>query len=198
MIRILLIRHGSTDTVGRLIYGRMPGIHLNEEGRRQAEAVGQVIRKRYQLNQIISSPMERAQETASFIACPQNLSFSINEAFNELDVGQWTGKTIEDLRSSPSWKQYNRLRSLYAPPGGEKLIDVQQRSWNALDRIIREQKEGAVAIVTHGDVIRSLLLLFLGAPLDHILRLEVGTGSLSEVDLNDGQPLVRTINEQFW
>jgi broad specificity phosphatase PhoE len=198
MIRILLIRHGSTDTVGRLIYGRMPGIHLNEEGRRQAEAVGQAIRKRYQLNQIISSPMERAQETASFIAYPQNLSFSINEAFNELDVGQWTGKSIEDLRSSPSWKQYNRLRSLYAPPGGEKLIDVQQRSWNALDRIIREQKEGAVAIVTHGDVIRSLLLLFLGAPLDHILRLEVGTGSLSEVDLNDGQPLVRTINEQFW
>jgi broad specificity phosphatase PhoE len=198
MIRILLIRHGNTDTVGRVVYGRMPGVHLSEQGRRQAEAAGQAIRRRYQLHQVISSPMERAQETAGLIARPQNLSVSIDEAFNELDVGQWTGKTIEDLQSSPSWKQYNQLRSLYAPPGGERLIDVQQRSWNALDRMIREQREGTVAIVTHGDVIRSLLLLFLGAPLDHILRLEVGTGSVSEVNFDDGQPLVRTINEQFW
>ena len=67
-----------------------------------------------------------------------------------------------------------------------------------MDRMIREQREGTVAIVTHGDVIRSLLLLFLGAPLDHCLRLEVGTGSVSEVNFDDGQPLVRTINEQFW
>ncbi len=184
MIRILLIRHGSTDTVGRVVYGRMPGVHLSEQGRRQAEAAGQAIRRRYQLHQVISSPMERAQETAGLIARPQNLSVSIDEAFNELDVGHW--------------KQYNQLRSLYAPPGGERLIDVQQRSWNALDRMIREQREGTVAIVTHGDVIRSLLLLFLGAPLDHILRLEVGTGSVSEVNFDDGQPLVRTINEQFW
>jgi broad specificity phosphatase PhoE len=197
MIRILLIRHGDTDLSGRVVYGRMPGVHLNEQGRAQAEAAGLAIRERYRLNQVISSPMERAVETAKFIAEPQNLGISIEEAFNELDVGEWLGKRVEELQTLPEWTQYNRVRSLYSPLGGEALIDVQQRSWNALGKIVREHAEDTVAVVTHGDVIRSLLLLFIGAPLDHVLRLEVAPGSVSEILFGPGEPLVRRVNEVF-
>jgi probable phosphoglycerate mutase len=197
MIRILLIRHGDTDLSGRVVYGRMPGVHLNDQGRRQAEAAGLAIRERYRLSQVISSPLERALETAKFIAEPQNLGVSIEEAFNELDVGEWLGKSVAELQTLPEWTQYNRVRSLYSPPGGETLIDVQRRSWSALGQIVREQTEGTVAVVTHGDVIRALLLLFMGAPLDHVLRLEAAPGSVSEILFGRGEPLVRIVNEGF-
>lgn len=197
MIRILLMRHGSVDVMGRLIYGRMPGVHLNDEGKRQAEAAARAIRERYPLNQIFSSPLERARETAKIVAEPQNLEVITEPAFNELDVGEWMGKTMDELRNAEEWKDYNRVRSLCAPPGGESLLNVQRRSWDALDRICRGQREGTVAVVTHGDVIRSLLLLFLGAPLDHILRLEVAPGSVSEVIVREGEPLIRVVNEIF-
>ncbi|HEX7361384.1 MAG TPA: histidine phosphatase family protein [Bryobacteraceae bacterium] len=197
MIRILLMRHGNVDVMGRVVYGRMPGVHLNEEGKRQAEAAAHAIRERYRLNQVVSSPMERALETAKIVAGPQNLDVITEAAFNELDVGEWIGKTTEELRNAEEWKRYNRVRSLYAPPGGESLLNVQRRSWGALERICHRKTEGTVAVVTHGDVIRSLLLLFLGAPLDHILRLEVSPGSLSEVILGQGEPLIRGVNEIF-
>lgn len=197
MIRILLMRHGNVDVMGRVVYGRMPGVHLNEEGKRQAEAAARAIRERYRLNQVVSSPLERALETAKIVAEPQNLDVITEAAFNELDVGEWMGKTMEELRNTEEWKRYNRVRSLHAPQGGESLLNVQRRSWGALDRICRTQKEGTVAVVTHGDVIRSLLLLFLGAPLDHILRLEVAPGSVSEVIFREGEPLIRVVNEIF-
>lgn len=197
MIRILLMRHGSIDIMGRVVYGRMPGVQLNDEGKRQAEAAARAIQERYRLNLVVSSPMERALQTAKVVAGRQNLEVTAEEAFNELDVGEWMGKAMEDLRNDEEWKRYNRVRSLYAPPGGETLLNVQRRSWRALDRICRELGEGTVAVVTHGDVIRSLLLLFLGASLDHILRLEVGPGSVSEVILGQGEPLIRRVNEIF-
>jgi probable phosphoglycerate mutase len=195
MIRILLMRHGSVDIMGRVVYGRMPGVQLNDEGKRQAEAAARAIQERYRLSQVVSSPMERALETARIVAGPQNLGVIAEEAFNELDVGEWMGKAMDELRNAEEWKRYNRVRSLYAPPGGETLLNVQRRSWRALDRICRVLGEGAVAVVTHGDVIRSLLLLFVGAPLDHILRLEVAPGSVSEVILGQGEPLIRTVNQ---
>ncbi|MGH9619177.1 MAG: histidine phosphatase family protein [Bryobacteraceae bacterium] len=197
MIRILLMRHGNVDVMGRVVYGRMPGVHLNEEGKRQAEAAARAIRERYRLNQVVSSPLERALETAKIVAEPQNLDVITEAAFNELDVGEWMGKTMEELRNTEEWKRYNRVRSLHAPSGGDSLLNVPRRSWGALDRICRTPTEGTVAVVTHGDVIRSLLLLFLGAPLDHILRLEVAPGSVSEVIFREGEPLIRVVNEIF-
>jgi probable phosphoglycerate mutase len=191
------MRHGSVDVMGQVVYGRMPGVQLNDEGKRQAEAAARAIQERYRLSQVVSSPMERALETARIVAGPQNLGVIAEEAFNELDVGEWMGKAMDELRNAEEWKRYNRVRSLYAPPGGETLLNVQRRSWRALDRICRVLGEGAVAVVTHGDVIRSLLLLFVGAPLDHILRLEVAPGSVSEVILGQGEPLIRTVNQIF-
>lgn len=197
MIRILLMRHGSIGVTEGLIYGRTPGISLSEAGRRQAKAAGRAIRNRYRLGQIVSSPMRRAIETARIVAEPQELEIVIDEGFNELNVGEWMGKSVEELGRLEEWKRYNRIRSLHAPPGGELLLEVQRRSWAALDTICRRNNDNTVLVVTHGDVIRSLLLLFLAAPLDNILRLEIALGSVSEVMLGSGEPCIRVVNETF-
>jgi broad specificity phosphatase PhoE len=197
MTRILLIRHGTTDLLGRVLYGRLPGVHLNDEGRRQARVAGQALKARYTIDAVVSSPLERAAETARSIADPQGLNVAIDENLNEVDCGSWIGKSFPELNELEDWRQFNQLRSLTRAPRGESLLEVQARAWKGLENIQARHQDGTVAAITHGDVIRSLLLLLLGMPLDHILRLEVGPASVSEIALGGGEPLVRSINQIF-
>ncbi len=196
MTRILLIRHGSTDLMGRVLYGRMPGIRLNEQGRREAQITGDFLRSRYKLDALVSSPLERALETARWIGDPQGLSVTTEEGLNELQFGDWEGKPFADLNGCEEWRHFNRLRSITRAPGGESLTDVQQRAWRSLSGIQVEHPDATVAAVTHGDVIRCLLMLSLGMPLDYILRLEIAPASVSEILLGEGDPLVRSVNER--
>lgn len=198
MTRILLIRHGSTDLLGRVLYGRMPGVHLNEQGRKQARGVGKGLKERYVIDAVVSSPLERATETAQLIADPYGLDVATDEGLNELDCGMWIGKPFPELKESESWSQYNQLRSLVRAPGGESLLEVQARAWKSLESIQSRCPETTVAAITHGDVVRSLLLLLLGMPLDHISRLEIEPASVSEIILGASYPLVRSINQIFF
>ena len=87
-----------------------------------------------------------------------------------------------------------------SPPGGELLMHVQARAWSSLERIVSRydvHAEANIAVVSHGDVIRGLLLLLLGMPLDHIHRLEVAPASVSEILLSAGEPRIRTINQVY-
>ena len=197
MIRILLIRHGNTDLMGRVLYGRMPGVHLNEEGYRQANRLAAQLGQEYELAKIVSSPLERALETAHPIARVQGKSVLVDEKITEIDVGSWTGKTFEDLAGRDDWKNFNRQRSIYQPPGGERMLQVQARAWESIEEHIANVPTGTIAFVTHGDVIRSLLILMLGLSLDHIHRLEVSPGCLTEVELGDSYPIVKRTNQHY-
>lgn len=198
MIRILLIRHGDTELTGRVLYGRMPGVHLSAEGHRQAQALAQSIAARYQVNQLISSPLERAAETARHLSDALGLLITTHEGVIELDYGTWLGKAFDDIRDSSHWQHYNRLRSLVGPPDGELMLEVQTRAWTALREIMAPHVDAGnatVAIVSHGDVIRSLLVLLLGMPLDNIYRIEVSPASLSEITFDGHYARVVRINQ---
>ena len=68
MTTLLLIRHGENDyTKTHKMAGRLPGVHLNEKGQKQAEALGEAL-KEVPLNAVYASPLERAMETAQPIA----------------------------------------------------------------------------------------------------------------------------------
>jgi broad specificity phosphatase PhoE len=194
MTRLLLIRHGNTDLLHEYLCGRTPGISLNEEGRQQARQLGQSLCERYKLAAVYSSPLERAVETAGFVAQPQSLSVIAEEGVNELDFGAWAGARFRDLHNSPEWQSYNQNRSLRSAPGGETLSNVQSRAWTSLRSIADRHDGGTVAVVSHGDVIRALLLLLLGMPLDHILRFEISAGSVSEVSVGAGYPVIHSTN----
>ena len=200
MIRILLIRHGHTELLGKVLYGRMAGVDLSERGRQEAARLAQALKARYRIDEIVSSPMDRARETAEAIAVAEGKAVLLDEALQELDFGEWMGRPFSELAADDDWKQYNRHRSLTRAPGGEFMMQVQARSWGALERVVarhRSKPEASIAVVTHGDVIRALLMLFLGMPIDYIHRLEVATGSVSEVVLWDAHPQVITMNQTF-
>lgn len=200
MIRILLIRHGSTDPLGRVLYGRTPGVHLNSEGRRQAEAVARMLKQRYTLREVVSSPLERTCETAQYIADAQGLDLTTEEDLNEIDFGSWMGMSFEELGDREDWRRYNASRSTTSPPGGESMMQVQARAWRGLANIMCRYQPGedvSIAVVSHGDVVRGLLLLMLGMAIDHIHRLEIAPGSVSEVLVGAGEPRVVHVNQTF-
>jgi broad specificity phosphatase PhoE len=199
-MRILLIRHASTDLLGRVLYGRMPGVNLNDHGYRQAQLLARWLKQRYRIDEVISSPLERALETARFIADHQGLDVSVDEGISEVECGSWMGKSFNELVESDEWKRYNELRSTSQPPGGEFIMDVQARAWGSLQRIVARYEHGkdaTAAVISHGDVVRALLVLLLGMPLDYIHRLEVAPASVSEALLGSGQPRVLMINQVF-
>lgn len=179
---VLLIRHAACDHVGRRLAGRSPGVHLNQEGRREADALAGAL-ARLPLEAVYSSPLERARETASALGKRLDVPVGVASGLNELDYGDWTGRSLESLADDPVWRAYNACRSSTRIPGGESMGEVVARGAAELERIRRAHPDGMVAAVSHGDVIRALLLHALGASLDHIHRLEVAPASVSVLRL---------------
>ena len=178
---ILLIRHALVDACGAYLAGRTPGIHLNQEGRRQAARLGQYVN--LPLAAVYTSPMERAQETAD--ALPQGRSpLCVDDDLNEVDFGEWTGLSFDELNLRPDWVAFNRMRSATRIPGGEWMLDVQHRACRALTRIHQRHNEAHVAIVSHGDVLRALVAKMIDAPLDRIDQFAMDPASISVLQPN--------------
>jgi broad specificity phosphatase PhoE len=193
MTTFLLIRHGMTDAVGSFFAGRAPGLSLNAQGRTEAERVAERLRD-VPLAAVISSPLDRTRETATAIAAPHRLDVVVNDAFNEFDVGPWTGTRFSDLTSSPEWARFNAARSVTRAPGGELMIDVQHRAAVALLELARQYDGAIVAVVSHGDVIRALLQYFLGMPIDFLHRLDIAPARISIVEVSETGVRVRQVN----
>jgi probable phosphomutase (TIGR03848 family) len=193
MTTFLLIRHGLCDSVGRAIAGRAPGVHLNHTGQAQAEALAHRLAG-IPIAAVYSSPLERARETATPLAKRQGKSVAIVPELNELDFGDWTGRTLAELDQADGWREFNAFRSGTRIPGGELMSDVQSRAVGALERLARWHGDATVAAVSHGDVIRAMLTYFLGMPLDLLQRLEIAPASISVVRFDRYGPVVPLIN----
>jgi probable phosphoglycerate mutase len=193
MTTFLLIRHGMTDAVGKTITGRFPGVHLNEVGQRQADDLPSRL-KRWNIDAIYSSPLERALETAAPSARRLGLKVMASEALSEVDFGEWSGRTLDELNQLPEWRLYNTFRSSTRAPGGELATEVQTRMVEQLTRYSRQHPEQIVAIFSHADAIRLTLVHFLGMPIDLMHRIEVRPSSISVVRLAEWGPQVLLLN----
>ena len=187
MLRLLLIRHGVTEwnQAGRLM-GRM-AIGLAPEGRAQIERLANAL-VGVSIDAIICSPQQRTQETAAIVAVPHAMTVQTDAALDEVWLGpRWQGKTFADIRDDPDFIAL-RANALYACEGIEPIERVQQRMVEALDRIRADRKKGTIAMVSHGDPLRALLVHLLSMSLSEYRRLTVNTGSVSVIELHDDLP----------
>jgi broad specificity phosphatase PhoE len=188
-----LIRHGDHDWLKKGIAGRIPGVHLNARGKKQAEELaGRLVRVKF--DTIFASPLERAMESAEPIARAKGMEIKIAPEILELDFGEWSGATFEKLKGDPRWAEWNRHRSVTRMAGGELMSEVQDRVVAFLARLHAENREGVFALFSHGDVIRAAVCYFLGMPLDLLPRLDVEPASVSIVQLGPGGPRVVAVN----
>jgi probable phosphomutase (TIGR03848 family) len=195
MTTFLLIRHALCDPVGRSIAGRQPGVHLNDAGRRQAGRLAERLQP-VSLEAIYSSPLERAVETADPIARANGIPVQAAEGWNEIDFGEWTGRALADLDPLPEWRRFNSFRSSATIPGGENMTQVLDRVLRELERLraLHPAPTAHVAVVSHGDVLRSLVAHVLGVPLDLFHRLEISPASVSTLEITDQGPRLLLLN----
>jgi probable phosphoglycerate mutase len=193
MTTLLLVRHCAVDGLGRSLAGRAPGLRLNEAGRAHARRLAERFATVH-LEAVFSSPLERALETAdAFAPCAPGPIQSADDLL-ELDFGEWTGRSFEELAGDPRWASFNAHRSTTRIPGGELIVEVQRRAVDFLERVAARMPSAQVAVVTHGDVIRSAICYYLGSPLDLMQRFEIAPGSVSLLELGPGAPVVRALN----
>jgi broad specificity phosphatase PhoE len=190
-----LVRHGEHSLQGRLAAGRMTGIGLSPKGRAEAAAVAARLAGET-VDALYASPLDRARETAEILAGRLDLPVVARDDVIEVDFGEWTGLTFDQVRSDKRWLPWQSCRSIATVPGGESWRGVQERVVNALFDLHRAHPEGTVAVVSHGDVIRAALLFALGMPLDSYNRIEVATASISTIRIDDNGIRVIAVNER--
>lgn len=194
MTSFVLVRHGAHDWLGRGIAGRMPGVSLNETGRTQAHQLVERLSQRA-IAAIYSSPIERARQTAAPLAQARGLAVAINDAFSEIDFGEWTGRTFAELEADHDhWRAWCERKSVAAAPGGEAFTAVQRRVLDGLERLRRRHPEEAVVVFSHGDIIKAAVAGVLGLSVDHIERFEIAPASVSVIDAGDGWAQVKLVN----
>ena len=194
MATFLLIRHADNDFVGSgKIAGRAPGVHLNSKGRGQAGRLAEQLAGAG-IAVILSSPLERALETAAPLARRIGVEIEVSEAFSEIDCGEWTGRQFDDLRGNPRWRAYDSFRSGTRIPGGELAVEVQLRTVTEMERLRGLHPERVIAVFSHGDPIKSALAYYAGVPIDLYKRFEISTASVTTIELNAWGPRILGVN----
>lgn len=194
MARLLLIRHAPTAETGVRLTGRLPGVGLDEKGRAVAERTAARLAD-LKVKAVYSSPIERTWETAEIVARAHGLDPIAEDGVVEVDYGAWSGRTLKSLYRLKAWRTVQMTPSRMVFPEGEALADAQRRAVATCERLADRHGSDTIALVSHSDVIQSILSHYLGQPLDLFSRIVVSAGSVSVIDLpRQGFPMVLAVN----
>lgn len=201
MPTVILVRHGrSTANATGVLAGRLPGVHLDEAGVKQAAAVGDRLAG-VRLAAAVTSPLERCKETCREITSRQAaaLRATTEKQLSECDYGDWQGRPLKELAKEKLWKTVQAQPSAATFPGGESMRTMQDRAVAAIRRhdarVAAEHGEDAAWLaVSHGDIIKSILADALGTHLDLFQRIHVDPASVSVVRYTDARPFVLGTN----
>jgi probable phosphoglycerate mutase len=193
MARLHLVRHARTADTGVRLTGRLPGVGLDAVGREQAENAAALLAGT-RLGAVYTSPLLRCRETARFIAAPHRLDPIPYRSLIEVDYGAWSGRTLAALRRTRAWRIMEANPSRMRFPGGEALFAVQARAVAACEELAAAHDREQIVLVSHGDVIRTVIAHYLGSPLDLYERIAVDPASITAIDLGTPHPRVVAVN----
>ena len=162
--RILLVRHGDTEASKGDRFTGAQDIPISKDGRIHASELATRL-SRYPIDAIFASSMQRAMETAGFIARVHGLEVTPVPDLREMDHGEWDGKTRDEVLQqfgAAQVAEYDRDPYHFAPPGGESGESVLRRAAPALQQLVRQQDNKTILIVAHKTTNRLLICKFIG------------------------------------
>jgi broad specificity phosphatase PhoE len=191
---IHLVRHGHHPLIARVLCGRAPGVELDELGCQQMSRCAERISIRPCAIQ--SGPQRRAQQSAGILAWHLRLPVEIVAAVDELDCGDWTGRSFDELAEDPNWQRWNSQRATSCPPNGESMVCLQRRIVQHIEQLRDDGGDGAVVIVSHAEPIRAALLYYASIPLDDFLSVAVDPASVSTLRRDRSGMHISRINQR--
>jgi alpha-ribazole phosphatase/probable phosphoglycerate mutase len=181
--RIYLVRHGETEWNALMKYQGQTDIPLSDRGRRQAELIGKRLAGE-KIQGIYASDLVRAYETATIISTHHDLRVDTVRDLRELDFGAWEGLTQKELKATFA----NEIRQWWENPlsnripGGESLNEMVERSVRVIKNLVVKHAGGNVVVVTHGGVIRSIVISVLEMDLNKYWRFRLDNACLNIID----------------
>lgn len=191
---VLLIRHGTNDWVHGRLAGWIPGVHLNDAGKQQAESLSQRLGD-LPIEAIYASPLDRTRETAQAIAIPRSLHVHLVEQLGEVRYGEWEGAELKELYKHELWPGVQFYPSGTRFPNGETLGEAQARMVATIDGLRARHPKGMIAIVSHADLIRLAIAYYVGVHIDLFQRFEIAPCSLTAFRFTPMGPRLLAYND---
>jgi broad specificity phosphatase PhoE len=185
-MRLILVRHGETEWNRQSRIIGHTEIALNETGRKQAALLAQALRNE-KVSAIYASPLRRTRETAAEISRVLGVEVEFSDAFKEIDAGDIDGLTFEEVagRYGDFFSLWMRGDPSLRLPGGESFMDLRNRTWPALQRIVSEHNDGDVIVVSHTLAIMSMIASALGMDMADFRRIRLNVASISILEFKD-------------
>jgi len=183
---LILVRHGRTawNAQGRL-QGRVDE-PLDDLGLAQAQAVAARVGE---ADELISSPLRRAVQTAEAFAAP----YTVDERWIELSYGIYEGVTHAEVPSE-AWRQWREDPS-FVPEGGESLAAVDTRVRDACADLAERAMTRKIVVVSHVSPIKSAVAWALGTGVEIAWRSHLSHASICRIDVRRNGPVLYGFNE---
>ena len=200
-MRLVLIRHAHSESnASGVLSGRIPDIHLSAKGIKQAQQLADRLGN-FPVAQVRISPMERCAETIDpwlqqhVAKANKNLAPTIDPRVNEVDYGIWSGKKLSSLSRKREWKTVQESPSRMYFPDGEGIAAMQARAMNAVHELAQLPQSKVAVIVSHGDVIKSIVASALGMHLDEFQRIIIDPASVTVIEYSGIKPRLLLLND---
>lgn len=197
MRRIYLVRHGMPEKrTSEKVYIGVTDIPLSMSGSAEARQLGRYFLLHLSATttvRILTSPLQRCRQTAAEmyrvlsdggIVLPEPF---VVEALHEIDLGEWEGKSVREIRERfpEAYEARGHALGTYHPPGGESFLEAGIRFRKTIEACLPDMDESEILlIVAHAGVIRSYLSLLMGRELDHLMDIPLPYASVTELLLN--------------
>jgi probable phosphoglycerate mutase len=200
-MRLVLIRHAHSEAnAAGILSGRLPNVHLSEKGVAQSENLA-VRLGNFPVSSLRISPMERCFETISpwinsvVLANYPKFQPELDPNLTEVDYGNWSGKKLAMLSKNKLWKIVQESPSRMYFPDGEGIAQMQARAMTSVHEAVSAKGKDSAVIVSHGDVIKSIVASALGMHLDEFQRIVIDPASVSIIDFSTTKPRTLLLND---
>ena len=194
-MRLILVRHGETqwNKEDRIL---ADGVPMNPRGVEQARAISGTLARERPFA-LYASPLARAREATQIISDSLDIPFVHLEGLREADMGELVGLTVSEVR-----QRYPDFYNLWDAdpgtakiPGGESLVQVQDRAWQEVSSLLGRHEDDTVVAVTHHFTIHTIVCRVLEVPLSHLTRMTVDLGSITQLEFSSSAGVLTSFNE---
>jgi len=176
---IVLLRHAhSTANLKGILAGRDNTVGLSPRGETEAQHVAQALGQR-KFDAIYVSDLKRCKQTIAPFLKATSARSVVSKEIIEMDYGTWSGKPLSKLSKMALWTDIQSRPSTVRFPSGESFAEMSLRANQAVLEMAKGKSR--ILIVSHGDVIKSIVAYHLGLPLDNFQRIAIDPASLTTI-----------------
>ena len=194
-MKCILVRHGQTDWNNKRMTQGQSDTILNKIGIIQAKKVAKTLEKEH-IGLCYFSPLKRAKTTAEIITEHLNIDSKEDEALIEINFGLWEGMTIKQISEQyeDAFKDWTYSPHKLVIPEGEDMHEAMRRSEMFINKEILKSDKN-ILIVSHGLLIKTLIISLLGLDLKDLQKFRVDNASISVIEIKGDRRYLSKLND---